>query len=140
MTNSAAESTRTEAALALANRGIAHGANGARDQAVEAWEAASHYADTHLAGEDIDYWIKSGLGMALFETGAYERAIAVSELALDWCAKLKQPLPALTIAQCHLRLGNRQRARDSINEARRLAGDSVLERLEPADRALLLEG
>ncbi len=95
----------------MANRGIAHDANGAHDQAVEAWEAASHYADAHLAGTDIDYWIKSGLGAALFETGAYERSIAVSELALD-----------------------------SFDQARRLAGDSILERLAPADRAFLLEG
>lgn len=140
MTNSETESVRTDAALALANRGILHDVNGARDQAVEAWEAASDYADTHLAGADIDYWIKSGLGAALFEAGAYERGIAVSELALDWCSKLKQPLPALTIAKCHVKLGNRQAARDSFDQARHLAGDSVLDQFEPADRAFLLEG
>lgn len=138
MTDGETESDHGEAALALANQGIAHGANGAHDQAVEAWEAASDYADAHLTGEDIYYWIKSGLGAALFETGAYARSIAVSELALDWCSQLSQPLPALTIAQCHLRLGNRQAARHAIDQARRLAGDRVLDRLEPADRALLL--
>lgn len=139
MSMSGDKTAHSEVALMLANRGIAHDANGDHDQAVEAWQTASDYADTHLAGEDIHYWIKGGLGAALFEVGAYDRSIAVSGLALDWCAELKQPLPALTIAKCHIRLGNRQSAHELLDQARRLAGDTVFERLEPADRVFLEE-
>ncbi|ATQ44390.1 hypothetical protein [Caulobacter mirabilis] len=129
--------THAEKALALANQGIAFDAAGDHKQAAQRWEIASDYANAHLSGEDIDYWIKSGFGAALYEIGAYERSIAVSLVALDWCSRLNQPLPALTIARCHLKLGDPQAAETYLAMARALAGDEVLTRLTPDERLIL---
>lgn len=114
-------------ALALAQKGIEAGAGGNHAEAVKHWETASDYADAHLPGADIDYWIKSGFGAALYEIGAYEQSIAISKRALDWCSALKQPLPALTLAKSYRRLGDTVNAQAFIDHARSLVGDSVLE-------------
>lgn len=113
-------------ALALAQKGIEAGADGQHEDAVAYWRAASVYADVHLSGADIDYWIKSGLGAALYDIGAYAESIAVSKLALDWCSARKRPLPALTIAKSYRRLGDHEAARVNIDHARSLVGDSIL--------------
>jgi tetratricopeptide (TPR) repeat protein len=126
MRNNLPENSTENEALALAQKGIEAGAAKRYDDAVVHWRAASVYADAHLPGADIDYWIKSGLGAALYDTGAYEESIAVSKLALDWCSALKQPLPALTMARSYRRLGDHAAAQASIEHARNLVGDSVL--------------
>lgn len=140
MAKKRAETPHNHEALRLAKRGIAFDARGNRAQAAQCWEAASNYADTHLSGEDIYYWIKSGLGAALFEVGDFQRSIAVSEVALDWCSKINQPLPALTIAKCYLRLGDQQAAKRYLDHARRLAGDAILDQLDPSDQAVMRKG
>lgn len=114
-------------ALALAQKGIEAGVSRNHAQAATCWRAASDHADLHLPGADITFWIKSGLGAALYDTGAYEESIAVSKLALDWCSLQKQPLPALTMARSYRRLGDDAAAQDYIEHARRLVGDSILE-------------
>lgn len=113
-------------ALALAEKGIQASVDERYDDAVAHWRAASVYADAHLSGADIDYWIKSGLGAALYDIGAYAQSIAVSKLALDWCSARKRPLPALTIARSYRRLGDLGAAQASIDHARSLVGDSIL--------------
>ena len=118
---------REAEALALAQKGIEAGVDGNHAAAAEHWKAASDYADTHLPGADIDYWIKSGFGAALYEIGAYEQSIAVSKVALDWCSSRKAPLPALSIAKSYRRLGDAVAAQAYIDHARRLVGDSILE-------------
>lgn len=124
-------------ALELANKGIAFDASGSVAEAAQCWRAASDYADTYLGGEDIYYWIKSGFGAALYEIGDFHGGIAVSEIALDWCSNIGQPLPALTLVKCYLRLGDQQAARNYLDHACQLRGDAVLEHFAPQDRELL---
>lgn len=124
-------------ALEMANKAIALDADGDWRAARLQWQKASDHADAHLAGEDICYWIKSGFGAALFEDGDYERSIAVSKLALDWCLNIDQPLPALTIAKSYLRLGDRRTAAPYVRQAHRLIGDDAFEQFEAADREIL---
>lgn len=104
---------KTEA-LALAQKTIEAGAAGRHEDAVLHWRTASVYADTHLPGADIDNWIKSGLGAALYDIGAYEESIVVSKQALDWGSALKQPLPALAMAKSY-RLGYHTAAQASLD-------------------------
>lgn len=125
------------AAFEMANKAIALDAAGDRHEARIAWQKASDYADVHLAGEDIYYWIKSGLGAALFEDGDYEASIAASQRALDWCVKINQPLPSLTIAKSHLRLGDHRSAVEPVRQAHRIIGDEVFDQLDPADREVM---
>jgi tetratricopeptide (TPR) repeat protein len=113
-------------ALALAQKGIEAGAGGSHAEAVKHWEAASDYADIHLPGADLDYWIKSGFGAALYEIGAYEQSIAISKRALDWCSALKQPLPALTLAKSYRRLGDDAMAQTYLDQARGLIGEAAI--------------
>lgn len=122
----------TAQALALANKGIACDARGETVQAVAHWQAASDYADQHLHGADIWYWIKSGLGAALLETGEFQKSIAVSQLALEWCAKIKQPLPSLTIAKCYFKLGDPAAAMPYAERAYHLKGDRISDWFEQA--------
>ncbi len=124
-------------ALEMANKAIALDADEDRRAARLQWQEASDHADAHLVGEDIYYWIKSGFGAALFEDGDYERSIAVSKLAIDWCLKINQPLPALTIAKSYLKLGDRQAAAPYVRQAHRLIGDDAFEQVEAADRQIL---
>lgn len=121
------EDPREAEALALAQKGIEAGADGNHAAAAKHWEAASDYADAHLPGADIAYWIKSGLGAALYDIGAYERSITVSQIALDWCSSHKAPLPALSMAKSYRRLGNDVMAQHYLDHARNLVGDSALE-------------
>jgi len=114
-------------AFAIAQKGIEAGAAGRHAEAVNHWQAASDYADAHLSGADIDYWIKSGLGAALHDAGDYERSIAVSELALDWCSARKHLLPTVTIARSYRRLGDHAAAATFLAKARALAGEPDLE-------------
>lgn len=113
-------------ALALAQKGIEAGAAERYGEAVVHWRAALAYTDTHLPDADIAFWIRSGLGAALYDAGAYEESIAVSKDALDWCAALKQPLAALTLAKSYRRLGDDAAAQAFLGQAHSLAGDSVL--------------
>jgi len=113
-------------ALALAQKAIEAGAAGRHEDAVLHWRAASAYADAHLPGADIGHWIKSGLGAALYDIGAYEESIVVSKHTLDWCSALKQPLPALTMAKSYRRLGDHAAAQVNLEWARGLVGDSIL--------------
>ena len=114
-------------ALALAQKGIEAGVDGHHAEAVKHWQAASDYADVHLPGADIDYWIKSGLGAALHDAGAYEEAIAASQLARAWCSARKHPLPVITIARSHRRLGNHAAAATYLAEARAIVGEPDLQ-------------
>lgn len=120
------EDPREAEALALAQKGIEAGADGHHAEAAKHWESASDYADAHLPGADIDYWIKSGFGAALYEIGAYERSIAVSKIALDWCSSHKAPLPALSMAKSYRRLGDDAMAETYLNHARDLVGDAAI--------------
>lgn len=114
-------------ALALAQKGIEASAAEQHDEAVVHWRAALAYTDIHLPGADISFWIRSGLGAALYDAGAYEESIAISKDALDWCAGLKQPFAALTLAKSYRRLGDEAKAQTFLSHARNLAGDSVLD-------------
>ena len=114
-------------ALAFAQRAIEAGVDGHHAEAVKHWQAASDYADSHLPGADIDHWIKSGLGAALYDIGAYRESIAVSRRALDWCVSHGHPLPAITLARSHRRLGDHAAAQTYLDQARSLAGDPNLE-------------
>jgi tetratricopeptide (TPR) repeat protein len=121
-------------ALELAQKGIEQGAAGNFEEAARAWQAASDFADEHLEGADIYYWIKSGLGAALFDVGRYEESITVSGLALDWCRRLGQPLPALTMAKAYFKLDDRSAALSHIDIAHGLVGDAILDQLDTGDR------
>ncbi len=134
MKNPKAADPHADKALELANRAILSGAEGDHAEALRRWQAASDYADEHLTGADIHYWIKSGLGASLFDTGDYRESIAVSKLALDWCLGIKQPLPSLTIARSCLKLGESEAAAVHLRQAYDLIGEELFERLEPSDR------
>ncbi|MGD9477345.1 hypothetical protein [Shinella sp. G-2] len=121
------ENPKEAEALAFAQKAIEAGVDGHHAEAVKHWQAASDYADSHLSGADIDHWIKSGLGAALYDSGAYREAIAVSMKALDWCASHKHPLPAITLARSYRRLGDHAAAQTYLDQARFLAGDPNLE-------------
>jgi hypothetical protein len=114
-------------ALVLAQKAIEAGADGKHAEAAACWEAASDYADSHLQGAGIFYWIKSGFGAALYDVGAYEQSIAVSKIALDWCSSHKAPLPALSLAKSYRRLGDDATAKIYLDHARSLVGDSAIE-------------
>ena len=58
---------REREAFDQANEGIRLGAAGDHLHAVKHWEKASRIADEHLQGTDINFWIKSGYGAALFD-------------------------------------------------------------------------
>lgn len=126
-------------ALELAQMGIEFDASGQTVDAARSWQAASSYADSHLQGEDTYYWIKSGFGAALYEIGDYQGSIVESEIALDWCSGIKQPLPALTLAKCYLRLGEEDTARKYFSHACGLVGDNVLEHFRDDDLPILLQ-
>lgn len=115
-------------ALALAQKGIEAGADGKHAEAAICWEAASDYADSHLQGAGIFYWIKSGFGAALYEIGAYEQSIPASKIALDWCSSHKAPLPALSLAKSYRRLGDDAMAQTYLDHARSLVGDAISEK------------
>lgn len=121
------EDPREAEALALAEKGIEAGASGHHAEAVKHWEVASDYADAHLPGADIYYWIKSGFGSSLYDVGDYERSIAVSKIALDWCSSYKAPLPALSMAKSYRRLGDEAMAQTYRDHARSLVGDAIPE-------------
>lgn len=127
----------TAVAKELADKAIGFDADRNYREARLSWQKASDYADLHLAGADIYYWIKSGYGAALLEDGDYERSIEVSKLALDWCRKFAQPLPSLTIAKASLKLGDRKNALIHVRAAHRLIGDGVFDQLDPADREMM---
>jgi tetratricopeptide (TPR) repeat protein len=134
MAESKTANPHIDAALELANKAIAFDTAGNRGESYRLWQMASDYADEHLRAETIYYWIKSGLGAALFALGDYERAIGVSEVALDWCSTLNQPLPALVMAKSYLKLGDRESAATYVQHAYSLRGDAVFNSLDPADR------
>ena len=121
------ENPREAEALALAQQAIEAGAEGRHAEAAAHWQAASDHADAHLSGADIDHWIKSGLGAALYDVGAYEQSIAVSQKALDWCSAGKHPLPAITLARSCRRLGDDAAAAVYHDRARALTGDPDLD-------------
>ena len=127
MSEKQTENPREAEALAFARQGIEAGADGRHGEAVAYWQAASDHADAHLSGADIDHWIKSGLGAALYDAGSYERSIAVSRLALDWCSARGFPLPAITIARSARRLGDHAAAAAYLARARALTGEPKLE-------------
>ncbi|MGE0237105.1 MAG: hypothetical protein AB7F09_05135 [Parvibaculaceae bacterium] len=124
-------------ALDLASQAIELDARGEHADARLSWQQASDQADEHLVGEDIYYWIKSGLGAILYDVGDFRRAIEVSDLALEWCLKIGQPLPSLTIAKAYLKLGEGEKAAKYVAQAHRLIGDDVFEQLDPDDRDLM---
>ncbi len=124
------ENPQETEALARAQKGIEADADGNHAEAAKCWKTALDYADLHLPGADIHFWIRSGYGAALYEIGAYEESIAISKLALDWCAARKSPLPALTLARSYRRLGNHAAAQAHLDHARSLAGDALLEAWE----------
>jgi tetratricopeptide (TPR) repeat protein len=134
MTRRGAENPHAVQGLNLANRAIALGAAMNHAEARLNWQIASDYADEHLEGEDIYYWIKSGLGAALLDVGEYQAAIAVSEVALDWCVEKNQPLASLTIAKSYLKLGSGESAARHIQQARELVGDAMIDQFDPADQ------
>ena len=129
------EKALNKRALKLANRGIHHGACQHYATAVRHWQLASAFADRYLPGRDIDYWIKSGYGAALFDVAEYEQSIVVSELARAWCRGIGQPLPSLTMARAYLQMGDSSRAEPYLTETHALIGDTMYEHFSPSDQA-----
>jgi tetratricopeptide (TPR) repeat protein len=122
-----------EKALELADEAISLGAAERYAEALQRWEQASAFTDQHLAGRDIDRWIKSGLGAALFDAGRYRESIAVSETARLWCLKIGQPLPSLTLARSYLRLALPERAASYLQEVYGLIGDDIYQQFDAPD-------
>jgi tetratricopeptide (TPR) repeat protein len=116
-----------------ANEGIRLGAIGEHPFAVRHWEKASLIADEHLPGEDINFWIKSGFGAALFDAGRYDESIRVSQMARDWCLAHKQPLASLSIARSYLALGQDKDATAYLREIHRLIGDDIFAAFKDSD-------
>ena len=124
-------------AMELANAGIGALAAGDHEAAVQAWREALAYAERHLPGENIVGWIRSGLGDALLQAGDNEGALEMAAAALDYCASVRAPLAALTMAKAHLRLGDVARARDYARQACALRGESVMKAFRAAEREAL---
>ena len=124
-------------ALELANLGI--GATVAADHAAarHAWMEAFSYAEEHLPRDDINYWIRDGLGAALLQVGDCQGALEMAGSALEWCAAKRAPQASLTMAKACLRLGDITRAREYARQACGLRGEKVLQVFSPADRDAL---
>lgn len=124
-----------------ANEGIRLGASGEPLLAVKHWEKASAIADEHLQGADINFWIKSGYGAALFDAGRYDEGIAISQMAREWCLSHEQPLASLSIARSYLALGQNSNAAPYLREIHELVGDDIFLQFndtdEPAIRTAL---
>lgn len=116
---------REREAFDQANEGIRLGAAGDHLHAVKHWEKASRIADEHLQGSDINFWIKSGYGAALFDVDQYDESIATSEIARQWCLGHGQPLASLSIARSYLALGQTATARPYLREIHSLIGNDI---------------
>lgn len=137
MNSDAAKERQKARALELANLGIVSGAHADHAAARRAWQEALDYAEEHLAGDAITYWIRSGLGAALFEVGDDQGALEMAGSALAWCASQRAPLASLTMAKSCLRLGDVTRAREYVRQAYSLRGEGVLTVFSPAERSVL---
>ncbi|MBA8880807.1 tetratricopeptide repeat protein [Phyllobacterium myrsinacearum] len=120
-------------AFEQANEGIRLGAIGDHTLAVKHWEKASRIADEHLPGADINFWIKSGFGAALFDAKRYEESIAMSQIARDWCLSHKQPLASLSIARSYLALGQNNNATAYLREIHSLIGNDIFAAFKDSD-------
>ena len=137
MSSETAEEPLQGRAMELANLGIGSQALGDHRAARQAWQDALDYAERHLPGNNIIFWIRSGLGDSLLRNGDHHGALEMAGSALEFCASARAPLAALTMTQAHLRLGDVARARDYARQACDLRGEEVLEVLSPADRETL---
>ena len=136
-----AENTHEARALDFANLGMQFQAEGDHRAALQSWLDALDYAERHLPDKKIIFWIRSGLGDSLLRVGDYRGALKMAASALEYCASVRAPLAALTMAQAYLRLGDVVRGRDYMRQACELKGERVFEVLCPADRdALRLDG
>ena len=124
-------------ALDLANLGIRAAAAADHAAARDAWQDAFDYAEKHVPGDNIAYWIRAGLGDALLQVGDYHGALEMAGSALAWCAAQRAPSASLTMAKSFLRLGDATRARDYAREAYGLRGEGVLKVFSAADRDTL---
>ncbi len=124
-------------ALELANLGIRSTVAADHAAARHAWQEAFDYAEMHLPGADITYWIRDGLGAALLQVGDYHGALEMAGSALEWCASQRAPQASLTMAKSFLRLGDVTRAREYARQAYGLRGEGVLKVFSPADRHAL---
>ena len=124
-------------AFRLANEAIRLSVGGDLEGALAHWRRASDLAAARLAGHDISFWIDSGYGAALYDTGNFEASITISERARAWCAAIRQPLPALTIARAHIALGAPARATALLIEAYDLVGDRIFAGGAAAEAELL---
>lgn len=126
---------REREAFDQANEGIRLGAAGDHLHAVKHWEKASRIADEHLQGTDINFWIKSGYGAALFDVDQYHESIATSETARPWCLGHGQPLASLSIARSYLALGQTGNARPYLREIHSLIGTEIFSAFKDSDEA-----
>ena len=124
-------------ALELANLGTRSTVAADHAAARHAWQEAFDYAEKHLAGDNITYWIRDGLGAALLQVGDYHRALAMAGSALEWCGTQRAPSASLTMAKSCLRLGDVTRARQYARQAYGLRGEGVLKVFSPTDREAL---
>ena len=131
------QSAHKARAMQLANGGIESQAAADYEAARHAWTSALVYVEQNLPGDEIVYWIRSGLGDALLKGGDYHGALEMAETALAWCALKRAPLASLTMAMSCLRLGDMEGARSYARQACELRGDEVLNVFSPADRQAL---
>ncbi|WP_428377434.1 hypothetical protein [Lichenicoccus sp.] len=134
MNQDAGEDVHKTRALELSNIGICSGADGKHEIARDAWQEALAYAQQHLPGNTMIPWIQASLGNALFECADYPGALEIAGAALTYCASVRAPLAALTMAKSYLRLDDVQRAREYAGQAYRLRGPAVLNAFSTADR------
>ncbi|UGX87167.1 hypothetical protein [Phyllobacterium meliloti] len=116
-----------------ANEGIRLGAIGNHLLAVKHWEKASRIADELLPQTDINFWIKSGFGAALFDADRFDESIAISQMARDWCLGHKQPLASLSIARSYLALGQTTAATTYLREIHSLIGNDIFAAFNDSD-------
>ena len=124
-------------AMELANGGIESLASGDYQTAQGAWREALAYAERYLPGDNIIPWIRSGLGDTLLKSGDYPGALEMARSALAYCASVRAPLAALTMAVSLLRIGDAEGAREYVRQACSLQGEEVLRMFSSADREAL---
>ncbi|GAB2719344.1 hypothetical protein ACFQWB_05450 [Paenibacillus thermoaerophilus] len=116
-------------ALASSNKAIACSVRQEYESALMHWRSALEPVRHDPVKYPIAYWIQSGIGDMLYRLQDYEGCIRASLEAKDWALANKVPLPIICIGRSYLALGDIDRGISYIQEARRMAGNSVLDAL-----------
>lgn len=120
--------------LDLANQAIGYLASEQPRQAAQHWARAIALADAGMPGDEIRYWLRSGVAEAYFQLGNDAACIHAAREARAWCLQQQAPLATLLMGQALLRSGRVDAAVEALCEARALVGDGFADALDPSLR------